>query len=104
MVWCRTGLALLRNLAVLRLNGNRLGGEDAGFSASRMLERNPELARALAGRAAAAAGGALPSPPPALPLEPLANLQVILRRKPRRVSLPGLCPRGCQDAHEAARC
>ncbi len=42
-------MALLRNLSVLRLNGNRLG-EECSFAPQRMLERNPDLARALAAR------------------------------------------------------
>ncbi|GFR51283.1 hypothetical protein Agub_g13641 [Astrephomene gubernaculifera] len=48
-----SALALLRNLVVLRLNNNRLG-EECCFNTTRMMERNPELARALAARQLAA--------------------------------------------------
>ncbi len=36
------GLALLRQLVVLKLNSNRLG-EECTFNPRRMLEKNPEL-------------------------------------------------------------
>ena len=41
-----TGLALLRQLAVLKLNSNRLG-EECTFNARRMIEKNQELFKAL---------------------------------------------------------
>ncbi|KAG2449146.1 hypothetical protein HYH02_005893 [Chlamydomonas schloesseri] len=44
-----SALALLRHLVVLRLNSNRLG-EEASFHPARLLERNPELVRAMAAR------------------------------------------------------
>ncbi|KAG2444570.1 hypothetical protein HXX76_001315 [Chlamydomonas incerta] len=44
-----SALALLRQLVVLRLNGNRLG-EEACFHPARLLERNAELVRAMGAR------------------------------------------------------
>ncbi|GLC71381.1 hypothetical protein PLESTF_001109300 [Pleodorina starrii] len=67
-----SALALLRHLIVLRLNNNRLG-EDCSFASGRMLERNPELVRALAARQQAAGqplGGYLP-------LDAFPSLQVL---------------------------